>query len=341
MSAIGDVAKLAGVSKSTASRALSGSGYVAEATRQRVLDAAAELGYVVSASAASLVTGRSRAIGVVVPRINRWFFGAVLEGVEAALGEAEHDLVLYRIGSEPNRRARVLEYFLSRKRVDAVITIGVALTPAEVASLRAIGGPVVGISGELDGVTTLAIDDVAAGKLVTEHLLSLGHRRIVHLGDGDDEQQGFHVHERRRDGVLAALREAGVDTEDVVHHAPYSVPGGYQAGLTVLADPRHRPTAIAAGCDEVAFGAMVAARQLGIQIPAELSVIGIDGHQDAAMFGLTTLEQDPESQGRRAVELVLEALDSGVEPEPRHWELPVRFMVRTSTTAPPSQLGAS
>ena len=334
MSAIGDVARLAGVSKSTASRALSGSGYVAAATRQRVLDAAAELGYVLSTSAASLVTGRTRAVGVVVPRINRWFFGAVLEGVEAALGEAEHDLVLYRIGSEATRRTRVFEYFLSRKRVDAVITIGVALSAAEIASLRAIGGPVVGISGELDGVATLSIDDHAAGRLITEHLLSLGHRRIVHLGDADDEQQGFRVHERRRDGVLEALREAGIDTTDAVHPTPYSVPDGYRSGLAVLADPRRRPTAIVAGCDEVAFGALVAARQLGIRVPSELSVIGIDGHQDAAMFGLTSLEQDPESQGRRAVELVLAALDSGIEPEVRHWESPVRFTVRTSTTAP-------
>ena len=112
--------------------------------------------------------------------------------------------------------------------------------------------------------------------------------------------------------------------------------GGYSAALSLLADPRSRPTAIVAGCDEIAIGVIVAARQLGIQVPAELSVIGIDGHDLAPMFALTTLEQFPSSQGTRAVELVMEQMaDDGENSEDRAITMPVTLRVRRSTTAPP------
>ena len=125
MSAIGDVARLAGVSKSTASRALSGNGYVSETTRKRVVDAARDIGYVASSNAASLVTGRTKNVGVVIPYVNRWFFGEVLDGIESTLIKAGYDLTLYRLSPEAEQRQRVFEYFLVRKRVDAVIAVGI------------------------------------------------------------------------------------------------------------------------------------------------------------------------------------------------------------------------
>ena len=128
MTAIGDVARLAGVSKATASRALSGRGYVAEETRRRVEVAAAEIGYIASPNAASLVTGRTKNVGVVIPFVNRWFFGEVLEGIERALLAAGYDLTLYNVGSAGQDRDRVFDFFLARKRVDAVIAVGVELT---------------------------------------------------------------------------------------------------------------------------------------------------------------------------------------------------------------------
>ena len=100
MSAISDVARLAGVSKSTASRALTGRGYVSEETRRRVSDAAAEIGYIASPNAASLVTGRTKNVGIVIPFVNRWFFGEVLEGAERALLSAGYDLTLYNLATE-------------------------------------------------------------------------------------------------------------------------------------------------------------------------------------------------------------------------------------------------
>ena len=334
MSILADVARIAGVSKSTASRALSGRGYVSDDTREKVERAAAELGYVVSTAAASLVTGRTRNVGVVIPYINRWYFGEVLEGIEASLIQAGYDLTLYRLSSDADLRRRVFDYFLVRKRVDAVISVAIALSPHEVHMLQSLGKPLVGIGGLIPGIPSLSIDDVETARLATEHLISLGHRRIMHVGGDQHEQMDFRVHSQRYVGFQRALTEAGITVEDDFRDAEFSIQGGHAAGLAVLGDPRTRPTAIFAGCDEIAIGIMVAARQLGISIPQELSVIGIDGHPLAETFGLTTVVQHPGDQGARAVELLLGQLDSTPEAPPsEHIVLPTTLSVRTSTAA--------
>jgi DNA-binding LacI/PurR family transcriptional regulator len=333
MSALSDVARLAGVSKATASRALSGRGYVSGETRDRVAAAAAELGYVVSTTAASLVTGQTRNVAVVIPHINRWYFGDVLEGIESALIAAGYDLTLYRLSADSDERRRVFEYFLVRKRVDAVIAVGIELTHAEVALLDALGKPVVGIGGPIAGIATLSIDDVAAAALVTDHLISLGHTRIMHFGGDQVEEMDFRVHSQRLAGFRLAMEAAGLTHEGAFRSTPLSVPGGYAIGLAVLADPRTRPTAVFAGSDEVAIGTIVAARQLGIQVPNQLSVVGIDGHELADMFGLTTLAQDPAEQGATAVGRIMAEIDG--EALGRTWTpFPVRLEVRASTRAP-------
>ena len=333
MSALSDVARLADVSKATASRALSGRGYVSPETRERVIAAAAELGYVVSTNAASLVTGQTRNVGVVIPHINRWYFGDVLEGIESALIAAGYDLTLYRLSEDSDERRRVFEYFLVRKRVDAVIAVGIELTQHEVALLDALGKPVVGIGGPIHGIATLSIDDVAAAALVTDHLISLGHVRIMHFGGDQGDEMDFRVHSQRLAGFRLAMDAAGLDHTESFRSTALSVPGGYAIGLAVLADPRTRPTAVFAGSDEVAIGTIVAARQLGIQVPNQLSVVGIDGHELAEMFALTTLAQDPAEQGATAVRLAMAGIDGA--PVDRVWTpFPVRLEVRGSTRAP-------
>ncbi len=332
MSILADVARIAGVSKSTASRALSGRGYVSDETRRRVEDAASELGYVVSSTAASLVTGRTRNVAVVIPYINRWYFAEVLEGIEAALVRAGYDLTLYRLSTDSDLRRRVFDYFLVRKRVDAVISVAIDLSPQEVHLLQSLGEPLAGIGGRIEGIPSLSIDDVETARLATEHLLSLGHRRIMHVGGDQNEQMDFRVHSQRYMGFSQALRNAGIGVDDDFRDAEFSIEGGYAAGLAVLGDPRTRPTAIFAGCDEIAIGITVAARQLGISIPRELSVIGIDGHPLAEMFGLTTLAQQPGAQGARAVELLLNQLENAsAAPLDKHLLLPTALTVRTST----------
>jgi DNA-binding LacI/PurR family transcriptional regulator len=341
VSGIEDVANLAGVSKATVSRALSGRGYVSSGTRTRVAEAAASLGYVVSSSASSLVTGRTNNVGVIIPVINQWFFGSIIEGVERALLDRGYDLMLYNLTKSHEERTRVFEYFLVRKRVDAVIAVTLEITPEETQRLLALGKPIAGIGGPLEGIPTLSIDDVAAARLATEHLLLLGHRDIMHVGGDIDEQMDFHVHSKRLKGYMEALTTAGIAYDQDSYVATrFDIPSAYRVGKQILGDPRRRPTAIFAAADEVAIGIILAARDLGISVPDDLSVIGIDNHPLAEMFGLTSIEQRPDLQGEQVVDWVIRQLEEpGWSPPKRHTVLPATLIMRSSTARPRPRLG--
>ncbi|MCS5713854.1 LacI family transcriptional regulator [Herbiconiux sp. CPCC 205716] len=340
MSGIEDVATLAGVSKATVSRALSGRGYVSAETRTRVSAAAATLGYVVSSSASSLVTGRTNNVGVIIPEINQWFFGSIIEGVERALLDRGYDLMLYNTSKTVEERSRVFEYFLVRKRVDAVIAVTLEITAPEAERLLSLGKPIAGIGGPLVGIPTLSIDDVEAARLATEHLLLLGHRAIVHVGGDIDEQMDFHVHSKRLRGYREAIEAAGISYDPESHVAtPFDIPGGYRVGKQLLGDPRRRPTAVFAACDEVGIGVILAARELGLSVPEDLSVIGIDDHPLSEMFGLTSIGQRPDLQGEQAVDWVIRQLEEpGWTPPSKHTFVPARLVIRSST-APPRRVG--
>lgn len=339
MSGIADVAALAGVSKSTASRALTGGGYVSEGTRQRVIDAARVIGYVASPNAASLVTGRTKNVGVIIPFVNRWYFGEVLEGIEDALLACDYDLTLYNVRPGSTSRARIFEHFLARKRFDGIITIGIEPSPDELERLVSLDRPVVALGGQLPGISSVSIDDVAVSRLATEHLIGLGHTRIVHIGGERTDDLTSSVHGRRLAGYIDAMENAGLGGHVLYVPSDMSVPGGYAAGVQVIGDPRTRPTAISAASDEVAVGTIVAARRTGVGVPSDLSVVGVDGHEYAEMFSLTTVEQSPRDQGTAIVDLLMEAL-SGAPHETAILLHPTRLVVRSST-APPRGDGAS
>ncbi|GIG55559.1 LacI family DNA-binding transcriptional regulator [Demequina activiva] len=343
MAKIEKVAELAGVSTATVSRALAGKPTVSPATRARVERAAKELGYVVSASASSLASGRTRSVGVVLPFLSSWFYMTVLRGVQRALSDAGYDLTLYHLDTnvgadlpaEHNpRRRRLFEEFLRRKRVDALIAVSLELDANELESMRSLGKPVVGIGGPLPGVPTLSVDDRAIARLATEHLLALGHRQIAHIAGDSDFELDFHLPTTRRAGYEDALKAAGLAPDpSLVRSADFTIAGGYDATLQLLGDPWIHPTAIFAASDEMAIGAMLAARDLGREVPADVSVVGIDGHDLAGFFGLTTVDQFPEVQGRRAVETLLHQLQGDDSP-PANEALPYELVVRTSTSSP-------
>lgn len=330
MAGIADVARLAGVSKSTASRALTGAGYTSDETRQRVRSAAASLGYVASNSAVSLATGRTHTIGVIMPYVNRWFFTEVLEGVQQGLLECGLDLTLYDAKPGTPGRARIFEDFLARKRFDGLIAVGLEPDDDELERLVSLGRPVVSVVGSNDATTVVAIDDDYAANRATSHLITLGHRRIAFIG-GMPDGHWAQVDRRRLEGYRGAMAEAGILA--YASHVPSDVtlPGGFAAAADLLGDPRRRPTALVATCDEVAIGAIIAARRLGVRVPSDLSVIGIDDHEFAEMFSLTTLRQVPREQGRMAVNLLLDHL---AEPEhpPIVAKMKAKLVVRNSTS---------
>lgn len=309
MAGIADVARAAGVSKATASRALSGAGYVSDETRSRVQDAAAALGYVPTTSAVSLVTGRMRTIGVVMPSVSRWFFAQVLEGVQDALLERRYDLALYGAPPESEARREMFHHFLARKRFDGLIAVGIEPSARELEKLVDFGKPVVSVGGYDVGTSAVSIDDEAAGRIATEHVLGLGHSAVAFLGGDDDGRQTSFGDQHRLAGYRSAMRDAGLAASALHVPSDVSMPGGYGAAVELLGDRRTRPTAIVGVCDEVAVGAIIAARRLGIRVPERLSVVGIDDHEYAAMFSLTTIQQKPHQQGRAAVQLLMWQLD--------------------------------
>ncbi|UAJ80136.1 LacI family DNA-binding transcriptional regulator [Leifsonia sp. ZF2019] len=310
MPGIDDVARLAGVSTATVSRALSGNGPVSERTRARVADAAAALGYVVSSDASSLASGRTRNIGVVVPRLNRWFFTAVIEGAERELLRRGYDLTLYNLSGDGEERRRVFDHHLLRNRVDAVIAVALALDEDEVSRLLSLGKPIAGVGGPLPGASAITIDDVAVARVATEHLLSLGHRRIAHVGGSEEYDLEFHTPGNRRLGYESALRDAGITPDpSLFRGSDFTIPGGHAAAIELLAGADERPTAVFAASDEMAIGCILAARELGLTVPGDLSVIGVDDHPLAAFFGLSTIAQYPERQGEEAVELLVQSIE--------------------------------
>lgn len=332
MAGIADVARAAGVSKSTASRALTGSGYVSDETRARVQQAAHALGYVPTTSAVSLVTGRTQTVGVVVPTLDRWFFAHVLEGIQDALLERRYDLALYGAPPESDARREMFEHFLARKRFDGLIAVGIEPSAHELERLVAFGKPVVSVGGYYVGTNAVSIDDEAAGRIATEHLIGLGHSAITFVGGDPDGRRTSFGDRQRHDGYLGAMREAGLEASARHARCEATMPGGYGAAVELLGDRLTRPTALVGVCDEVAVGAIIAARRLGIRVPDQLSVVGIDDHAYAEMFSLTTIQQKPHQQGRAAVQLLMWQLEDPDAPIHRIYESSP-LVVRSSSAA--------
>ena len=335
MASIDDVARAAGVSTATVSRSMSGRGAVSESTRQKVRKAAAELGYVASATAASLASGRSSNIGILTPYIDRWFFTEVIRGAQEELASHGYDVTLYNLGSVPAQRSRMLDDFIHRGRVDAFIAIDVPLTTTEIARLHDIQRPIIGVGGAIAGVRTISIDDTEVVRIAMRHLLELGHTRIALLGGGDDDVDVFKVASTRRKTFESVLRQAGIPlASGMMQFGQFTIPSGYTAAKKLL-NQSNRPTAILAASDEMAFGAIIAARELGIAIPHDLSIVGIDGHELGEFFGLTTIDQNPIQQGKTAAAILLdEILPHRTETIDINTALPVRLVRRKSTAKP-------
>ncbi|WP_396642601.1 LacI family DNA-binding transcriptional regulator [Microbacterium sp.] len=338
MVGIDEVARAAGVSTATVSRALSGRGRVSSATRMRVEQAADRLGYVVQASASSLASGRTRSIGVLLPLLDPWFFSTVLGGIADVLARRGYDITLYVLSQDAEARRAMFGTFLRRQRVDAVIAVSIDLDEAESDALAGLCVPIVRIGGAHRHMTSLAIDDEAVGASATAHLLGLGHRVIAHIGSLPEFDRDFRVPTQRRSGYERALAEAGVGARDELFEASdFTIAGGDAAAVRLLDAPGERPTAIFAASDEMAVGAILAARGRGLRVPEDLSVIGVDGHELGAYFRLTSIDQFPREQGSRAAELVLDLLEPGraTDVPPPHTPLPFELVVRGSTAPPP------
>jgi LacI family repressor for deo operon, udp, cdd, tsx, nupC, and nupG len=326
-----DVARLAGVSMATASRALSGSAGVAPATRERVLAVAAEFSYVVSPEASRLAGGATRRVAVVVPHLSRWFFGALLEGLDGVLGDADLDVLLYQVKHASDRRD-FFERLPARRKVDAVVVLAFPLREHERKRLELMGVTIVAAGGRSDSYPYVCIDDYAAGRRAVDHLVTLGHRRIGMIATVDPEESGWPGTVRRREAYHDALRDAGIPRDE---NLEVTVEWGGCHGaeamerLLRVTDP---PTAIFAWADEYALGAIRTLRRAGLDVPGDVSVIGIDDHPLAELTDLTTVRQPVRQQGILAGQMLIgllrgDAVDRAVT-------VPTGLVLRGSTAPP-------
>lgn len=341
---LADVAALAGVSPSTASLAFSGAGPVSAATRARVLEAAAALNYAgPDPRAQSLRRGRSGIIGVVIEDRLRDAFRdpiniAMLDGIADETGSTGAGLLL--LTETANGQASI-----SSAPMDAVILVGCSTRLDEsVAVLRQRGMPIVAIEADdMEGVLAIGLDNREASGTAAAHLRDAGHTNIAvaslpiqsdhHTGPlpRDWEQRTTSYTALQR---LLGVRDVFPEFEGFVA-AGSSIEAGKEAGMSLLADPAHRPTAIIAQSDLIAVGVIRAAEELGLAVPADLSVIGFDGVRldSADQYELTSLVQPAVEKGRAAGRAVLDLI-AGDDPQPVSFSCV--FRIGTTTSVPPS-----
>ena len=329
---IKDIAQQAGVSHSTVSRALQGTGRMSDLTRERIRDLAEELGYTPDALAQSLVRGRTKTIGVVVTTIADPFVSGIVEGVEKEAGEAGYTVLLGVSHTDPHREMEVVDDFRQR-RVDAVIVTASRVGDLYSEHLQRFGVPIVLVNNMVEGdyLYSVTCDQAQGAYLAAKHLLALGHRQIAYVGIPMRQ----HSSRKRWRGYARALEEAGLEPNPACHIAP-DVKGDIEIGrraLDVLW--AQRPTAIMAYNDLTAIGLMMAARERGIDVPAELSIVGFDDIQ-ATQFvspSLTTVHQPRDAMGRAAMRMVLDLLQ---EKSVQNHKLNCRLVLRHSTASPHS-----
>ena len=337
MSTIYTVAKRAGVSTATVSRVLSRPQVVAPATRSRVLQAVEDLGYAPNSAARHLRTLRSRKLLVTVPDITNPFFAPILQGIEDA---AHRDGYAVLLGDTQHDETREERYamMLKRKEADGLIFLGHRLPPAAQDLIRSVApncAPVVNgceFSPRL-GVPGVHIDNVRAAGDAMDHLYRLGHRRI---GIVTGPLVSPLSQDRLR-GAKSRARQAKAEDDLIVVTGNFSIPSGAQAADILFSQPVP-PTAIFCFNDEMAMGVIDVARQRGVRVPYDLSVVGFDDIRFAAYVDppLTTIAQPMREIGEGSVRLLLEIL-SGRTTAPQSVTLPHTLIIR-STTAPARSL---
>lgn len=328
---IRDVADAAGVSTATVSRALRGLPNVDEATRIKVQQVATELDYVISPSASRLASGRTGSIAVVTPYIARWFFSTVTAGIEQVLQNGGMDLLLMSVSS-PDGQLRVPPAPRLRRRVDGILAIALAPDDPQLEEILNLDMPTALIGTAHEGVATVTIDDVQAGRMATQHLLNLGHTRIAIISGHLIDAPFTAEHDRYR-GYREAMESAGLEIDPMMEAFGYFTVAGGEQAMTALLTHRERPTAVFAMSDEMAFGAMKAMRSHGLTPGKDIAIIGIDNHDLSELLDLTTVAQPVLDLGRIAAESLLVQIRGGATGRFENVQLPTPLIVRGSTAS--------
>jgi LacI family transcriptional regulator len=324
---IRDVASLAGVSYQTVSRVINGSDRVKPETRARVEAAIAELDYRPNAIARFMATGSTRTLTCLAPNLTDYTFACIIEG--AALEARQQGYSLFAASAaDEDTFADLVDQMVTSRRTEGLMVINPyadrrhTLVPDNVPTVY------VGARPRDESVDSVALDDQAAGCTATEHLLALGHQRIGLITGPLVED----CSQDRLAGYRQALHTGSLPFDPcLVVEGDWSATSGYQAFMT-LARVDRPPTAVFAQNDRMAVGVIRAARDLGLQVPAEIAVVGVDDMPLASYFDppLTTVRQDLHAIGRAAARLLMSTVEQP-EAAHQHLRLPAELVVRQSS----------
>lgn len=328
-----DVAERAGVSVGTVSHVLNHPARVTPATRERVLQAIDDLGFVRNANASTLAAGHSRNVGLVAIDLGNSMFVDIANGAQSAARPAGLDLLL--AGSEDDYETQASKVaFFDEARVSGLILAPMQDSAEQIDRFRRHRRPVVVVNYDHQdpGICSVVVDNESVGRLAAEHLLSLGRRRLLFVGGDNPEIQPVHLRwlgvERSVSGSDVA---ASVDTRDTADLEPAS---GLDVAKEILAMPREaRPDGVIAVTDGLAAGIIEGLTAAGVDVPADIAVMGCD-HNTSAWTGqlpLTTVAMRGREIGATAMQLLLEELDQSIDHEHRRVVLEPYLLARAST----------
>ena len=336
---IKDIAKKAGVSHATVSRALRNSSLISVATTDRIRQIAVDVGYQPSAAARSLKTNRSQVLGVIVSSIADPFFSEILYGIEDCAQGGGYSLFIAASQNDPNRERKIVQTMMEQ-RTDGVIICSSSFSSEQGRQLLAYGFPIVVVNhqGAENFHFSIYHDDIDGSRQITRHLIDLGHKRIAYLGNS----LSGRTTQDRLTGFQTEMESAGLPVpEEYIHHVNGGEPRFGLDGLEYFLQLEYRPSAIVCFNDMLAIGVLKGCSQKGVKVPEELSVTGFDNITYSAFTtpALTTLDQPKRSIGVEAAQLLLDLLNVNNGKSPDVAKIKVlkgKLLVRNSTATPNS-----
>ena len=328
-----DVARLAGVSTATVSRALNGTAPIADGTRAAIERAIEQLGYRPNPIARSLVTRSTQTIALLLPDITNPFYAELVSGIQQRLAEGDQSMLLCTTNGDPEQEARYLR-LLRAKHVDGALVDGLGLSPERIAAFAEDGFPIVCLDRDVDFPTIplVQVDNRLGARLATEYLISLGHRRIAHITGA-----AAPISELRAAGYDEALRAAGIEPDPaLVADGDFTEAGGH-AAMRALLESGARFSAVFCANDLSAMGALNSVLSSGRKVPLDLSIVGFDDVRLSPYTSppLTTIHQPAAEIARHATELLLDLI-RGEQPGTMRRLFAPTLVVRGSTGPPRS-----
>lgn len=334
MVTIKDVARIAGVSIATVSRTLAEPEKVSEKTREKVMKAVEQCGYVTNTLARNFRRRRSNTVVVLVPDIANLFFANIIQGIERVAAENQYRILLGDTQQIPERE-RAYADLVSQRQADGVICLGRNIPFAYRKGRKTLDPdwPPFAMACEYHGeipVPTVCIDNIAASEEAVKHLLDLGHSRIAFINGPKDSP----LCDDRLQGYMRAMKASKVSLNPRwIQSGDFSLASGYSC-MQALLQQSERPSALFCANDEMAIGAMQACRDAGLTLPRDMSIVGFDDIAFAAYTHprLTSVHQPRNRIGERVMLLMLSMLKEGAVDETRV-VLPHELIVRDSTVA--------